>query len=180
MISAAIAATPEQVTDHVAFYQAPEFWVLVSFLLVVGFAWRPVGRAIANALDNRAEGIRARIEEAVHLREEAQEMLATYQRKQRDAMKEAEEIVAHAKAEAERIAAQAAKDLDAAMLRRERQAMERIAQAEAAAAKEVRDRAIDIAMVATRQIIAQNLPADRAALLVDEAIKDLPSKLSVH
>ncbi|MCA1908939.1 MAG: F0F1 ATP synthase subunit B, partial [Magnetospirillum sp.] len=128
-------------------------------------------------LDARAAKIKARLDEAARLREEAQEMLATYQRKQRDAMKEAEEIIAHAKAEAERLAAQAAKDLDASLKRREAQAMDRIAQAEAAALREVQNVAVEVAVSAARQVLASSITADQAAKLVDGAIAELPQKL---
>jgi F-type H+-transporting ATPase subunit b len=104
-------------------------------------------------------------------------MLATYQRKQRDAMKEAEEIIAHAKAEAERLAQQAARDLEVSMKRREQMALDRIAQAEAQALKEVQNLAIDVAIGAARKVIGESLSPAQTALLVDNAITDLSGKL---
>ncbi|MEO5373636.1 MAG: hypothetical protein H7840_05085, partial [Alphaproteobacteria bacterium] len=90
-------ATVQQPDGHHAaaagpFYAQPEFWVAVAFLIVVGFSFRKVTRAIAAALDMRAEKIKAKLDEARSLREEAQALLAEYQRKQRDAMNEAEDI----------------------------------------------------------------------------------------
>lgn len=175
MISVAYAA--DAAHHAVPFYQDAAFWVGVSFFLVVGLAFRPVVRALGAGLDARAAKIKARLDEAARLREEAQEMLATYQRKQRDAMKEAEEIIAHAKAEAERLAAQAAKDLEASLKRREAQAMDRIAQAESAALREVQNVAVDVAVSAARQVLASAITADQAAKLVDGAIAELPQKL---
>lgn len=175
MISVAYAA---DAAHHAGpFYAEAAFWVGVAFFLVVGLAFRPVVRALGAGLDARAAKIKARLDEAARLREEAQEMLATYQRKQRDAMKEAEEIIAHAKAEAERLAAQAAKDLDASLKRREAQAMDRIAQAEAAALREVQNVAVDVAVAAARQVLSSSVSADQAARLVDNAIAELPQKL---
>ncbi|MBC7906872.1 MAG: F0F1 ATP synthase subunit B, partial [Rhodospirillaceae bacterium] len=105
-----------------------------------------------------------------------QELLATFQRKQRDAMKEAEEIIAHAKAEAERLSKQAAKDLEEALKRRENQALERISMAEGQALKEVQNLAVDVAVNAARSVMSQSLSDVQKAALVDSAIQDLPRK----
>lgn len=175
MISVAYAADAHHHAGP--FYAEPAFWVGVAFILVVALAFRPVLNAIGKGLDARAAGIKSRLDDAAKLREDAQEMLATYQRKQRDAMKEAEEIIAHAKAEAERLSKQAAKDLAEQMARRESQAMDRIAQAEAAALREVQNLAVDIAVNAAQAILAQNAGSPQVAALLDKAIADLPGKL---
>lgn len=163
--------------ESAGFFSDPETWVAITWLIVVGLLARPVFRGITAALDLRREKIRARIEEAERLRAEAQELLSAYQKKQREALNEAKEIVAHAKAEAERLAAQSAKDLEELLKRREQQAIERIAQAETEALQEVRNSAVDIAMAATRKLIVDNMPADKAAALIDAAINDLPNRL---
>ncbi|MFD2233726.1 F0F1 ATP synthase subunit B [Phaeospirillum tilakii] len=177
MISSAYAAT-EAAAHAGPFYTEAHFWVNVAFLLVIGLAWRPVARAIAAALDARSAKIKARIDEALRLREEAQELLATYQRKQRDAMREAEEIIAHAKAEAERLSRQAAQDLEQQMKRREQMALDRIAQAEAQALREVQNAAVDVAIGAATRVIGDTLTPAQRGKLVDESIKVLPGKLN--
>jgi len=154
-----------------------ETWVAVAFLIVVALLAKPVFRGITAGLDLRREKIKSRIEDAERLRAEAQETLATYQKKQRDALKEAEEIVAHAKAEADRLAAKAAADLEELLKRREQQALDRITQAESEALREVRNVAVDIAVNATRTLIAKTLPAAQASALIDQAIQDLPNRL---
>jgi len=174
MISTAFAATADG--HAVPMYADAAFWVGIAFILVVALAFKPVVAALGAGLDARAAKIKARLDEAHKLREDAQEMLATYQRKQRDAMKEAEDIIAHAKAEAERLSAQAAKDLEEQLKRRETQAMDRIAQAEAQALKEVQNLAVDVAIGAARQVLADSISGAQAASLVDSAIKDLPKK----
>jgi F-type H+-transporting ATPase subunit b len=176
MISTAFAAEHGAAHAAAPFYADPHFWVYIAFLLVVGLAFKPVFNAIGAALDGRAAKIKARLDEAAKLREDAQEMLATYQRKQRDAMKEAEEIIAHAKSEAERLSKQAAKDLEEALKRRETQALERIAQAEAAALKEVQNVAVDVALSAAQQVLAQSVTDAQKAALADAAIADLSRK----
>lgn len=182
MISAAYAAeaaheVANAAAHHGPFYMEAHFWVDLAFIMVVALAFKPVSRAIAAALDARSAKIKARLDEAHKLREEAQEMLATYQRKQRDAMKEAEEIIAHAKAEAERLAKQAAIDLEVSMKRREKMAMDRIAQAEAQAVKEVQNLAVDVAIGAAQKVIGESLSAQQTGALVDGAIQELPGKL---
>ena len=154
-----------------------EFWVLVAFVIVLAGLFRKAGPLITKALDDRAAKIKAELEEAHKLRDEAQRMLAEYQRKQRDALKEAEEIVARARSEAERAAEQAARDLDAALERRKRLALEKIALAESKATAEVRNTAVDVAIAAVREILAKALDAQRKGKLIDDAIAELPQRL---
>ncbi len=160
-----------------SFFASAEFWVLVAFVLFVGGVAKPVYRTIVTALDDRAEKIKRQIEDATRLREEAQELLASYERKQRDAVKEAEQIVEHARRDAERLGRKAADDLERALRRREQLAMDRIAQAEAAAIDEVRSTAVDVAVEATRRLLADTVTGKRADALIDRAVKDLPDKL---
>lgn len=155
----------------------PEFWVLIAFLVAIGFLISKARPIVTGALDQRAARIKAELEEARRLREEAQKSLAEYQRKQRDALKEAEAIIAHARSEAERAGERAARDLAAAIERRQRLALERVALAESKAMAEVRDTAVDIAVAALRQVMAQDLDAQRRTALIDEAIAALPPSL---
>jgi F-type H+-transporting ATPase subunit b len=156
----------------------PTFWVLVSFVIFVALVWKPGSKAVAQMLDDRAEKIRSDLEKAAKLREEAQALFAEYQKKQRDALKDAEAIVAAAKAEAEALSKQAVADLEASLKRREQLALQRIAQAEVQATADVRAAAVDLAMAATRKILTDKLDAGRQDALVDAAIKELPSKLN--
>ena len=114
------------------------FWVAVSFtLFVLALLYFGVPRRVTEALDARSAQIAQELDEARKLREEAQALLANYQRKQRDAEQEAEEIVTQARAEAERLAAETRETLAAQLERRTKQAEDKIAQAEAQAVKEV-------------------------------------------
>lgn len=179
MISSAFAAEAAGAAHHGAepFYAQPEFWVAVGFFAVVAFAIRPVGRAIVKMLDDRSNQIKERIEESIRLREEAQEMLAAYERKQRDALKEAEDIIARAQTDAKALAEKAAKELEASLERRRRQAMERIALAEAQAVQEVREKAVEIAVKAAEQAIVHSMTPERASLLIDDTITEMSKKL---
>jgi F-type H+-transporting ATPase subunit b len=156
----------------------PEFWVAVSFVAFFVVVWKPLKGALLGGLDARAERIRKELDEAQRLREEAQTLLAELQRKQRDAMQEADAIVARARSEAERMQRDAKQRLEADLKRREDQALQRIAQAEQAAAHEVRAAAVDVALAATRQLLTNKLDAGVQARLVDDAIRELPGTLT--
>jgi len=127
-------------------------------------------------LDQRADAIRKQLDETQNLREEAQAALASYQRQQRDALAEADEIVAQAKADAERMKVQAENVLTATIKRREEQAVERIAQAEATAIKDVRDQAIELAIGVATKIITEKMTKTVQNELVKDASEDLMKK----
>jgi F-type H+-transporting ATPase subunit b len=159
------------------FLHDAEFWVLVAAVVFVAALGHKAFRATTGGLDARAARIRAELDEARRLREEAERLLAEYRTKQREAAAEAGAIVAHAASEAERIAAQAGHDLEAALERRRRMAEDRIAQAEARALAEVRGEAIDVAIAAAREHIAAQMDGRRGTALIDDAIAALPQRL---
>lgn len=156
---------------------APEFWVAVGFIVLVAAAARPIWRGIAGGLDARTERIRNSLEEAKRLREEAQHLLAEYQRKQRDAAKECADIVSHAETEARRIAEEEAAKLADSLARREQLATDKIARAEAEATLAVRAATVDTAIAATRYLLAQRMDPAATARLIDDAVADLPARL---
>jgi F-type H+-transporting ATPase subunit b len=159
-------------------FHDPSFWVGLAFVLAVAVIYRPAAKAIAATLDERAAKIRVQIEEARKLREDAQALLAEYQRKQRDAMAEAEKIIAYARAEAARLKVEAEKDLEHAIVRRKQQALDRIGQAEAQAVAQVRNTAVDVALAAAEKLIKGSLDAGKQQALADKAISELPARLN--
>ena len=156
----------------------PDFWVAVGFAILVAAIARPVWRGLTGALDARGERIRQTLDEARTLHEEAQHLLAEYQRKQRDAAREAEQMIEQARIEADRLREEATEALERTLERRKTLAQEKIAQAEADALREVRNAAVDIAIAATARVIGERLGADRAEALVDEAVGELPKHLN--
>ncbi len=158
-------------------FKGETFWVLVAFVLFIGIVTWKAGKSIVGALDARAAKIKQEIDQAERLREEAQALLADYQRKQRDALAEAAAMLTQAEDEAQRIRAKAAAELDASLKRRERQALDRIAQAEAQAVAELRNLAADLAIAATRTMLVARLDDNSAATLIDDAIEDVPKRL---
>lgn len=160
-----------------ALMQDPTFWTLVAFVIFILLVYRPAKRALLAGLDSRIEQVRNEVEEAQKLREEAQALLASYQRKQREAAQESETIVDRAKEDAERHRVEAHKALEALLQRQEELSVEKIAQAEAAAVKEVRDLAVDLAVAATEKILTKMVTGKLSNDLVDGAIEELPQKL---
>ncbi len=154
------------------------FWVAVAFAGFIGLIlYFKAHKTIGAMLDERAASIEAQIEEAKNLRTEAENLLIEYQRKQRDAEREAEDMVAQAKDDAKIMADQARQELEALMRRRERGAAEKIAQAEANAVKEVKAAAVNIAVDAATSVLADAMKGKAGKALVDEAIADVESKL---
>ena len=153
-----------------------ELSVAIAFVIfVVLVAWKGTKRITAG-LDQRAEAIRKQLDETQNLREEAQAALASYQRQQRDALVEAAEIVAQAKVDVERLKTQAEVVLTATLKRREEQAVERIAQAEATALKDVRDQAIELAIGVAKKLIEDKMTKKVQNDLVNDASDDLVKK----
>ena len=155
-----------------------EFWVAVAFVIFVGvLIYFGVHKLIVDALDQRATRIRAELDEARRLKEEAQELLAEYRRKQQTAEREAAEIVAGAKAEAERLGVEARTRMDEFVTRRTKMAETKIAQAEAQALADVRA-AAEAAVAAAEKILTQTVKGKVADDLVAKGIADLKSKLN--
>jgi F-type H+-transporting ATPase subunit b len=154
-----------------------EFWVLGAFVLFIALTWKMISRQVGGALDARAEKIRGEIEQAQRLREDAEKILGEITRKQRDALKEAEGMLAQAKAEAERMRTDSAAHLDAMLKRREALSVEKIRQAEAQALAEVRQLAAQYAVSATAELLRSQLDAKRGGALIDKAIAELPQRL---
>ena len=154
-----------------------EFWIALAFIVAVLVLIKKAAPGIVGGLDARAARIKEEIEEAKRLRAEAETTLADYQRKQRDALAEAQSIVARAKEDAERIGREAEAELEAALKRREAATLDKIAQAEAKALAEVRHVAVDVAVEATRLLLRESLDQKRASTLIDQAIEELPQRL---
>jgi F-type H+-transporting ATPase subunit b len=160
-------------------FAAPELWVLVSFVLFVALlVYYKIPNKVAKALDDRAGKIHAELEEARRLREEAQTILADYQRKQRDAEKEAEDIIAMARREARFYAEESHKALNEFLQRRVKLAEEKIARAEEQAVQDIRSKSVDAVVAAAEMLIARELKGKSAEDLVDKSIRDVAARLN--
>jgi len=157
---------------------SPEFWVAVGFVLLLAGVGAKIWKTLTKALDQRAAGIKARLDEAAKLRNDAHALLIDYQRKQRAALQEVDDIVSRAREEALRLKAEGEASLAHALKRREESAVEKIAQAEAEALAEVRAVAAELTVAATRELLVRKLDPSRVAALADRAIEDLPKHLA--
>lgn len=177
----ALAASPAlAATGDYGFFSLrnTDFVVLLAFIVFIGIlVYYKVPGKVGELLDKRAAGIKSEIEEARALREEAQTLLASYERKQKDVQAQADRIVSGAREEAAKAAAQAKDDIKSSVARRLASAEDQIASAQAAAIKDVRDRAIVVAVEAAREVVAKQMTAAQGNKLVDDAIATVEAKL---
>ena len=155
-----------------------DFVVTIAFVIFIGILlYVKVPARVGGMLDARAAGIQKELDEARALREEAQTLLASYERKQKDVQDQASHIIGTAKSEAEAAAAQAREDLKASMARRLQAATDQIASAEQAAVREVRDKAVSVAIKAAADVLSKKVGGQTANSLIDDAIKQVGAKL---
>ena len=159
------------------FLRDPETWVAVAFIIFIAAFAKPILKAMNKGLDDRGARIKANLDEARRLREEAEALLSEYQAKQKSSAKEAADLLARARDEAETLRKDAAANLEAMLKRRERMALDKIAQAEAQALADVRNEAVDLAVAAATQILTRHLSLDRAGALIDQSIGEIEKKL---
>jgi F-type H+-transporting ATPase subunit b len=156
-----------------------EFWVAVAFIaFVLVLLYYRVPKLLTKALDDRADAIRAELDEARRLREEAANLLADYQKKHRNAGAEAEAILDQAKREAEAFAAATRRSLTEMAERRAKQAEDKIARAETQAIDDVRAAAVDMAIAAAEKILREKAAGPAGASLIDQGIRDLKGRLN--
>ena len=158
-------------------FSDPAFWVAVAFVLFFALVGKLLWRRLADMLDKRASDISKALADAARLRDDALKAKQEAERTLGQAQAEGADIIKQAREEAERMQARAAQSLETAVALREQQALDRIAQSEAAATKEVRDTAVDVALSATRALLRDQVGQGRSAALVDEAIAELPRRL---
>ena len=157
----------------------PEFWVAVAFvLLMILFAYLGIHKTVLKALDNRAERIKAELDDARRIKDEAAKLLADYKARRAGAEREAEEIISNAKAEAERIAADAKAKMEDFVARRTKTAESKIALAEAQALADVRAAAAEAAVTAATTILSQSVKGPVADDLLAKGIAEVRTKLN--
>jgi F-type H+-transporting ATPase subunit b len=157
----------------------PETWVAIAFVIFVGvLGYLGVHKMVAKSLDERAGRIKAELDEARKLRDEAAQLLAEYQRKRQAAETEAQDIIAGAKAEAERLAVEAKSRIEDFVARRTAMAKTKIAQAEAQAAADVRSAAAEAAVAAAEKILSAETKGKLAGELIAKGIEDVRKKLN--
>ena len=155
-----------------------EFVVMIAFIIFIGaLVYFGVPGKVTGILDARAVQIKADLEEARSLREEAKTILASYERKQREVQEQSDRIVASAREEAMAAATQAKADLKTAIARRLASAQDQIASAEASALRQVKERAVSVAVAVAGDVLAKQMTAENAALSIDDAIGQVEARL---
>jgi len=160
-------------------FTQPETWVAIAFVILLAlFAYLGIHKTVLTALDHRGERIKAELDDAKRLKEEAAKLLAEYQTRRASAEREAQEIVANAKAEAERIATEAKAKMEDFVSRRTKTAESKIALAEAQALADVRAAAANAAVEAASTIMSQSVKGSVADDLLTKGIAEVRSKLN--
>ena len=154
------------------------FVVMLAFIVFVAILlWAKVPGKMGAALDGRAAQIKAELDEAKALREEARALLSSYEKKQKEVQEQSERIVASAKEEALAAAKQAKEDLKVSIARRLAAAEDQIASAEASALRQVREKAVSVAVAAAADVLSKQSSAEAAAASIDDAIAQVDAKL---
>ena len=160
-------------------FTQPETWVAIAFVILMAvFVWLGVHRTVFTALDHRAQRIKAELDDAKRLKDEAAKLLADYQARRASAEREAQEIVTNARAEAERIAAEAKSRREDFVVRRTKTAENKIAMAEAQAVADVRAAAAEAAIAAASTVLSQSVKGSVADDLLAKGIAEVKAKLN--
>jgi F-type H+-transporting ATPase subunit b len=160
-------------------FTQPETWVAIAFvILMVLFAYLGIHKTVLTALDHRSQRIKAELDDAKRLKEEAAKLLGEYQTRRATAEREAEEIIANARAEAERIATEAKAKMEDFVARRTKTAESKIALAEAQALADVRAAAANAAVEAASTILSQSVKGSVADDLLAKGIAEVRAKLN--
>ena len=160
-------------------FTEPETWVAIAFVILMAlFAYLGVHRTVLTALDHRAERIKAELDEARRLKEDAAKLLAEYKTRRSSAEREAGEIIANARAEAERIASETKAKMEDFVARRTKSAESKIALAEAQALADVRAAAADAAVQAAATVLSQTVKGSVGEDLVAKGIAEVSRKLN--
>lgn len=174
----AVAQVVENVEHEVsghggAFYENPEFWVGLAFVLVVLMLARPIGRIVNAMLNKRIEAIADRITEAQKLNEDAQKLLAEYEKKFLNAEKEAKNILRKSEREIELLKDERLKKLEAEMNMKQKEAEQRIKTAQESAVKEITALASEMTIKALKEVLVKSLDKKSQTKLIDESIKTI-------
>jgi F-type H+-transporting ATPase subunit b len=160
-------------------FSDPEFWVAVAFVILIGvFVYYGIHRTVLKSLDHRSDRIKAELDDARRLKDEAAKLLAEYQARRASAEREARDIVESAKADAERIASEAKTKMEDFVARRTKTAESKIALAEAQAVADVRSAAANAAVTAASTILSQSVKGPVADDLLAKGIAEVRQKLN--
>lgn len=154
------------------------FWATVSLVLFVGLLfYLKVPSMIVKSLDSRSDEIREKLDEARNMREEAQQLLAEYQRKRKEAEAEAKTIIDAAEQEAKLMLEEAQRDQEEYVKRRTAMVEQRISHSESSAQAEIKSLAVDLAIEATKRILSEKIDVPISSKLFEDSLSELRSRL---
>lgn len=159
------------------FLGSEKSWVLISFLIFLYVFFKYAYSFVIEKIDARIADIKTELQTVETLRVEAQELLAQYQRKHKDALKEADEIIALAKSQAENIKAQAMQDMESAKARREKQLQDRLARIEREALQDIQNHTVTLAIQASKDLIIKNSDKKASKAMLDKSLENIPEQL---
>ncbi len=158
--------------------QDPNTWVAIGFVIFVAFAGKKIWAALSGILDTHAATVKRQIDEATALRKEAETLLVEAKAQSNKAQADAASLTADAHAAAERLTVELQAEMEATLARRQKAALDKIAQAEASALADVKNETIRVAIEATSKLLVAHATGNAATRLVDQAIADLPNRLN--
>lgn len=156
---------------------SPEFWLLAALVILIAAIWKPLSRTVLGGLDGHAARVRAELDEAKRLREEAQSLLGEHRRKLAAGEDQARQILEHARADAARQIRRHQEELEASLRRRREAAEDRIAQEEARAIQELRARAARLTIRASERLLSEQMDDDQRREMIDRALDEVGRKL---
>jgi F-type H+-transporting ATPase subunit b len=156
------------------------FWIFIALLVLIAVLWRAKAPAmLTRTLDEAGAKVRAQLDEAHRLREEAQTMLAEIKIRREETERAAAQLMRDAELDAERLRQEAAARLEEDIARREALAERRIAIAEAQAAAEVKAAAADLAAETAEAILTARIAAATHDASIDTAVAGLAKRFRV-
>lgn len=170
LVQAVEDAVSDVAAHHGQFYENPEFWVGVAFVLVVVLLARPIGKLVNVMLNNRINGIAQRINDAQKLKDDAQKLWVDYEKKFLNAQKEAFDIMHQAEKEIQFVKNERIKKLENDMKIKEKEAEMRIAAAQDEALSEIRKLSSELSVQAVKAAIKNKMDEKHQNKLIDDSI----------
>jgi len=156
------------------FFSQPASWTLVAFIIFVAIAiYLKAPSMIGKLLDEQIQRVKKELSDAIELKEEANALLAEYERKKEDAEKEVEIIIANAKERAKNYEQSALAKSEEIIKRQEAQSIEKINQAEIQAMSKIRKSIIEKSIDSAEKLVSEKISSKKSDQIFTDSLKDL-------
>ena len=156
------------------FFSQPTSWTLVAFIIFVGIGlYLKAPKMITNLLDEQIQRVKKELSDAIELKEEANTLLAEYQRKKEDALKEADDIIANAKERAQIYEQAALTKSEEIIKRQEAQSIEKINQAELQAMSKIQQTIVEQSINAAEKLVSEKISVEKSEQIFADSLKDI-------